>query len=189
MPVLLTFCSMQVTFAYAAGPLAWSVIAFRNSLVFHSVDKVCPHPQLRHACLPTPGRCSDVRPHAILSPPATSPAPSFAFPLHARGPAQVLAFMPAFSHPLPLLLPLVLSSDMTGPDSPPPPPSACFPSPHNAEQQSLLPLRLSCSLSSANDACASAGNGWAPAEYDNGGLMPPQSWMEPQNMQPGLIAS
>ena len=31
---------LQVTFAYATGPLAWSVIAFRNSLVFHSVDKV-----------------------------------------------------------------------------------------------------------------------------------------------------
>lgn len=31
---------VQVTFAYAAGPLAWSVIAFRNSLVFHSLDKV-----------------------------------------------------------------------------------------------------------------------------------------------------
>ena len=31
---------LQVTFAYAAGPLAWSVVAFRNSLVFHSLDKV-----------------------------------------------------------------------------------------------------------------------------------------------------
>ena len=31
---------VQVTFAYAAGPLAWSVVAFRNSLVFHSLDKV-----------------------------------------------------------------------------------------------------------------------------------------------------
>lgn len=30
----------KVTFAYATGPLAWSVIAFRNSLVFHSVDKI-----------------------------------------------------------------------------------------------------------------------------------------------------
>ncbi|KAK9841696.1 hypothetical protein WJX74_010260 [Apatococcus lobatus] len=30
----------KVTFAYAAGPLAWSVVAFRNSLVFHSVDKI-----------------------------------------------------------------------------------------------------------------------------------------------------
>lgn len=27
-------------FAYATGPLAWSIIAFRNSLVFHSLDKV-----------------------------------------------------------------------------------------------------------------------------------------------------
>ena len=33
-------CYVQVTFAYAAGPLAWSVVAFRNSLVFHSLDKV-----------------------------------------------------------------------------------------------------------------------------------------------------
>ena len=29
----------QVTFAYGMGPLAWSIIAFRNSLVFHSLDK------------------------------------------------------------------------------------------------------------------------------------------------------
>ena len=29
-------------FAYAAGPLAWSIVAFRNSLVFHSLDKVLP---------------------------------------------------------------------------------------------------------------------------------------------------
>ena len=32
--------TLQVTFAYATGPLAWSVVAFRNSLVFHSLDKV-----------------------------------------------------------------------------------------------------------------------------------------------------
>ena len=31
----------QVMFAYSAGPLAWSIVAFRNSLVFHSLDKVC----------------------------------------------------------------------------------------------------------------------------------------------------
>lgn len=30
----------QATFAYGAGPLSWSIIAFRNSLVFHSLDKV-----------------------------------------------------------------------------------------------------------------------------------------------------
>jgi len=30
----------QVMFAYSAGPLAWSIVAFRNSLVFHSLDKV-----------------------------------------------------------------------------------------------------------------------------------------------------
>jgi len=38
---------VQVTFAYAAGPLAWSVVAFRNSLVFHSLDKV------QHAASPS----------------------------------------------------------------------------------------------------------------------------------------
>ena len=27
-------------FAYATGPLAWSIVAFRNSMVFHSLDKV-----------------------------------------------------------------------------------------------------------------------------------------------------
>ncbi len=32
----------QVMFAYATGPLAWSIVAFRNSLVFHSLDKVGP---------------------------------------------------------------------------------------------------------------------------------------------------
>lgn len=32
----------QVTFVYGMGPLAWSIIAFRNSLVFHSLDKVQP---------------------------------------------------------------------------------------------------------------------------------------------------
>ena len=31
---------VQVMFAYATGPLAWSIVAFRNSLVFHSLDKV-----------------------------------------------------------------------------------------------------------------------------------------------------
>ena len=30
----------QIVFAYASGPLAWSILAFRNSLVFHSLDKV-----------------------------------------------------------------------------------------------------------------------------------------------------
>ncbi|KAK9805607.1 hypothetical protein WJX72_007502 [[Myrmecia] bisecta] len=30
----------KVTFAFASGPLAWSVVAFRNSLVFHSLDKI-----------------------------------------------------------------------------------------------------------------------------------------------------
>lgn len=30
----------KVTFAYATGPLAWSIVAFRNSMVFHSMDKM-----------------------------------------------------------------------------------------------------------------------------------------------------
>lgn len=30
----------KVMFAYSAGPLAWSIVAFRNSLVFHSLDKI-----------------------------------------------------------------------------------------------------------------------------------------------------
>lgn len=30
----------QVAFAFNFGPLLWSIIAFRNSLVYHSLDKV-----------------------------------------------------------------------------------------------------------------------------------------------------
>lgn len=30
----------KVSFAFAMGPLLWSIVAFRNSLVYHSVDKV-----------------------------------------------------------------------------------------------------------------------------------------------------
>lgn len=30
----------KITFAFNAGPLAWSILAFRNSLVLHSLDKV-----------------------------------------------------------------------------------------------------------------------------------------------------
>jgi Protein of unknown function (DUF2838) len=41
----------QVMFAYSAGPLAWSIVAFRNSLVFHSLDKV------RLAAQPPQCRC------------------------------------------------------------------------------------------------------------------------------------
>ena len=54
---------MQVTFAFAAGPLAWSVVAFRNSLVFHSLDKVCgsvlvtPSPMLNNSKHPTTVTC------------------------------------------------------------------------------------------------------------------------------------
>eukprot|EP01025_Chloroclados_australasicus_P042845 TRINITY_DN4557_c0_g1_i11.p1 TRINITY_DN4557_c0_g1~~TRINITY_DN4557_c0_g1_i11.p1 ORF type:complete len:400 (+),score=20.55 TRINITY_DN4557_c0_g1_i11:114-1202(+) len=31
---------MKITFAYNAGPMAWSIIAMRNSLVLHSMDKI-----------------------------------------------------------------------------------------------------------------------------------------------------
>ncbi|PSC73684.1 membrane transporter [Micractinium conductrix] len=33
----------KVTFAHAFGPLLWSVLAFRNSIVFHSLDKMTSH--------------------------------------------------------------------------------------------------------------------------------------------------
>ena len=29
----------QATFAFNTGPLTWSILAFRNSLVFHDIDK------------------------------------------------------------------------------------------------------------------------------------------------------
>lgn len=35
----LLLCS-QATFAFNTGPLTWSILAFRNSLVFHDLDKV-----------------------------------------------------------------------------------------------------------------------------------------------------
>lgn len=31
---------LKMCFSYSLGPLAWSILAFRNSLVFHSVDKI-----------------------------------------------------------------------------------------------------------------------------------------------------
>lgn len=35
-------CSLQkILFAFSMGPLAWSIVAFRNSMIFHSLDKVC----------------------------------------------------------------------------------------------------------------------------------------------------
>lgn len=34
-------CAMEkIMFAFAMGPLAWSILAFRNSMIFHSLDKV-----------------------------------------------------------------------------------------------------------------------------------------------------
>ena len=36
-------CDLQkVLFAFSMGPLAWSIILFRNSLIFHSLDKARP---------------------------------------------------------------------------------------------------------------------------------------------------
>lgn len=34
-------CAVEkIMFAFAMGPLAWSILAFRNSMIFHSLDKV-----------------------------------------------------------------------------------------------------------------------------------------------------
>lgn len=32
-----------MTFGLNLGPLVWSIIAFRNSLVYHSLDKMTSH--------------------------------------------------------------------------------------------------------------------------------------------------
>lgn len=41
-------CALRrILFAFSMGPLAWSIILFRNSMIFHSLDKVrssCCHP-------------------------------------------------------------------------------------------------------------------------------------------------
>ena len=34
---------LQIVFAQVAGPLTWSIVALRNSLVLHSLDKVLPY--------------------------------------------------------------------------------------------------------------------------------------------------
>lgn len=31
---------LQINFTFATGPLAWAIVAWRNSLVFHSIDKI-----------------------------------------------------------------------------------------------------------------------------------------------------
>lgn len=50
-------CAMEkIMFAFSMGPLAWSIVAFRNSMIFHSLDKVLLllltlfGMQLVHAC-------------------------------------------------------------------------------------------------------------------------------------------
>lgn len=32
---------LKIIFMYSMGPLSWAVPLWRNSLVFHDVDKVC----------------------------------------------------------------------------------------------------------------------------------------------------
>jgi hypothetical protein len=38
--LLLPWPVLQVVFAFNTGPLTWSIAAFRNSLVFHDLDRV-----------------------------------------------------------------------------------------------------------------------------------------------------
>ena len=42
-------CELQmILFSFSMGPLAWSVLLFRNSMIFHSLDKVrCMHLRVR----------------------------------------------------------------------------------------------------------------------------------------------
>lgn len=41
------FCLLlQAIFGLVAGPLTWSIVALRNSLVLHSLDQVRTHPWL-----------------------------------------------------------------------------------------------------------------------------------------------
>jgi len=39
-PTLATFAWLQFSFAVMTGPLMWSIVAMRNSLVFHDGDKI-----------------------------------------------------------------------------------------------------------------------------------------------------
>ena len=54
-------CALRrILFAFSMGPLAWSIILFRNSMIFHSLDKARPALLLRrrggcgfrHCCVP-----------------------------------------------------------------------------------------------------------------------------------------
>jgi hypothetical protein len=60
-------CELQrILFAFSMGPLAWTIILFRNSMIFHSLDKVMPSNLSAHSmigfvvagslCSPTPTR-------------------------------------------------------------------------------------------------------------------------------------
>lgn len=48
---------LQIVFAQVAGPLTWSIVALRNSLVLHSLDKVISIvlPALAYPALATEG--------------------------------------------------------------------------------------------------------------------------------------
>lgn len=104
---------MQVMFAHSMGPLLWSILAFRNSIVPHSLDKMTRQDGL---CIdrlrgvsslpgnPTMGlpahssaaSAASAPPHPILCPP-----PHYSMqPLHAL-PARVRVLVPALAHERP----------------------------------------------------------------------------------------
>lgn len=41
----------QAVFGLVAGPLTWSIVALRNSLVLHSLDQVPTQPSMRQTLL------------------------------------------------------------------------------------------------------------------------------------------
>ncbi len=66
------FTLLQIVFAMVAGPLTWSIVALRNSLVLHSLDKVrymasSPVPQYE------PGMCWPRLKTCVALPPAALP--------------------------------------------------------------------------------------------------------------------
>lgn len=58
----------KALFSFATGPLAWSIILFRNSMIFHSLDKV--RPCLPLAPSPWPLGPAPAGPCLLLAPPA-----------------------------------------------------------------------------------------------------------------------
>jgi hypothetical protein len=89
----------QITFAFNTGPLLWSILAFRNSLVLHSLDKVRGRP-------PGEGRdrsgqrgggcCSRAQPPPRLPLPQHPPSPPPPPPpkRHPRSPASTCTSPP-----------------------------------------------------------------------------------------------